>query len=100
MDGEKFSKWDITHRAQMQWQDFVSGRDKEEQIQKVKKQEDRLNKPQHHTCELNYDIAVLVEGRVGLGFVIRDDQANKVLARKKEDEVSGSSTLLESYAMR
>lgn len=36
---------------------------------------------------------------MGLGFMMRDDQANVVLAGKKE-EASGSSTLLESYTMR
>lgn len=67
---------------------------------KVKKREGKWNKPQKNTCKLNCDVAVIGEGRVWLGFVIRDDKANVVLEGKKEEEASGSSTLLEGHTMR
>lgn len=100
MEGGKFSEWEILHKTELQWQNWTALRQgKKEQRKKVNTREGKWNKPQQNTCKLNCDVAVTGEGRVVLGYVIRDDQANVVLAGKKEEEASGSSTLLEGRAM-
>lgn len=93
------------NNAQVHRQNFKEGRGREKNNGGDRKRvrEGKWKKPPQNTIKMSCDVVVLGEGRVGLGFLIRDGQANIVLAgkkkKKREETVTGNNTLLEGYTM-
>lgn len=71
-----------------------------EVIEKEKKRKDRWEPPDPGCLKLNCDVAVGVNGMIGMGFVIRDSDGAIRLAGKESMRAEGDSTLLEGFAMR
>lgn len=50
--------------------------------------------------KLNTDIAVLQNGLVGIGFILRDDSGKALRSGNRRIKANGSSTLLEALTLR
>lgn len=61
---------------------------------------DTWSPPLEGNLKLNTDVAVMLNGFIGMGFVLRDHLGRIFIAGKMEIKATGSSTYLEALAMR
>lgn len=97
---KEFKTWDIVRRAHQQWNEHVDSRGRMEVKEKPHPITSRWLPPTQGRLKINCDVAVRKNGKIGLGFVVRDDSGKIILAANKEETGEGSSTVLEGLAMR
>ncbi|KAL8519241.1 hypothetical protein ACS0TY_010254 [Phlomoides rotata] len=60
----------------------------------------RWTRPPPGTTKINTDAAIFEDGTVGLGFIVRDDMGQTLIAGSKRCRGSDSSTLVEALALK
>lgn len=99
-DKNKFDFLNVICQAERKWQEFLATGNRKITKEPRRKQLQKWKKPVRGKCKMNCDVAVGLNGQIGLGFVIRDENGEVQLARKEEGRADGGTTLLEGLAIR
>lgn len=76
----------IIQRSQNRFREFAELWDVEKPISTRPKQQEEWEKPAIGRLKCNYDVAVRKDGIIGMGFVVRDDNGDVLLAAKGQME--------------
>lgn len=99
-DGKKTQFLEVIKRATHRWLEDEQSRERETSKEKKPQLQHKWSRLERGLYELNTDIAVGLDGAVGLGFVLQDCNGSVVLAGKLTCRATGSNTILEGMEIR
>lgn len=97
----EFSVNDVIGKSHARWVEYSESNERNTFVMQKERYVMVWKHPRPGEYKLNCDVAVLQNGVLGFGFVLRDEYGRvKLAGKKKEGFAKGSSTLMEGMAMR